>query len=1172
MNSFDRSPRGTPRALLPVSREAANDPFSADTHEPRLFRSFCLITRHLSAVFLLCAGLFASPASTRPAAGSAALDIAPFAKRCCVDDKHTSQLEFDYDVARQAGANAQEAADGRYIYGLQWTEERDISEVRFHRTREAAKFEVQYWFRNWPYPPPQMPSMEDPVDDPWQGKWLAAAVKSDCAGNDCRITFLPLAASENPNTRNLPGVTYRRAVKMRLVFTTDPSLEHVQVFSGSTVKTLEMRVELGAGETAPHIWEGTLDVYNGWLRKLSLWKGATGDSVGSQHFRVSTAGSPKGVLLTLDVTEPTLPGSQDVTDVTLSAADRTFSFAVPDVEKGPVYVPAFHAYVSLASDAHSFSPSIVQKGKRIRERLAREPEQTYERASKEIPALDPTHREGGGRLYVPLAADASWQKFAFEWGGNIFVDKLGTKAKGKELKRLEWAGGGMGRRAHSGRLDWRLGTGATPNFRPGWHDSTLTVLDDYLPVAMATWTAGGIHYTEEGFATLLSGPLSPDDPARNEETPSVLMAKLTARNPGSAATHAHLWLAMAPDEAVSYENSELVAGNGRLVRARLWLPDSAHATAAQVADGGSSHHGVHIELPLAGGEEQRLFLELPFIPRLTEAEHQRLKELDYETERARVVQYWQGVTAHVAPFRVPERRFNTFARAALVHIRISATKDPKSHLYMVPAASYIYPVFANEAAFQCMMLDALGDHALAAQYLDTFVRLQGSRPFDGTFTGNQSAVYHGARVDDEYDYTAAQYNLDHGTVLWALAEHYWYTRDKDWLSHQMPSMKRAADWIVEQRQLTKVEEGAQKVPEYGLLPAGHLEDNDDWGHWFAVNAYAAAGMTRFAQALADTGAPEATHYLEEASAYTADLRRAVLGASQRSPVVRLRDNTYVPFIPPLPYQRFRLFGPLRVAYYTRYPQKVKPLFRLASDREVLYGPLILLATDVFHANEPFADWVLDDWEDNVTLSSSLGLNVHGWVDDEYWFSQGGMVFQANLQNPVLVYLRRNEVPAAIRNLYNDFVACYYPTVNAFTEEYHQWVQGSGPFFKIPDEARFVHRVRDTLVREEGDALWLLAGIPRPWLAPGEKIELHNAPTDFGPASLELGARDSRVSGSIALPTRNTLKSAWLVVRAPEGKPIRAVEIDGQPWRDFDAASERIRLPLKAVPMQISIQF
>src|SRR5439155_21089583 len=108
-----------------------------------------------------------------------------------------------------------------------------------------------------------------------------------------------------------------------------------------------------------------------------------------------------------------------------------------------------------------------------------------------------------------------------------------------------------------------------------------------------------------------------------------------------------------------------------------------------------------------------------------------------------------------------------------------------------------------------------------------------------------------------------------------------------------------------------------------------------------------------------------------------------------------------------------------------------------------------------------------------------------------------MVFQANLQNPVLAYLRRNEAPAAIRNLYNNFVACHYPEVNAFTEEYHQWIHGSGPFYKVPDEARFVNRVRDALVREDGrHSGWSpesLAG----GLVPGRRSNLATWATSFG---------------------------------------------------------------------------
>jgi len=198
--------------------------------------------------------------------------------------------------------------------------------------------------------------------------------------------------------------------------------------------------------------------------------------------------------------------------------------------------------------------------------------------------------------------------------------------------------------------------------------------------------------------------------------------------------------------------------------------------------------------------------------------------------------------------------------------------------------------------------------------------------------------------------------------------------------------------------------------------------------------------------------------------------------------------------------------------------------------------------------------------------------VHGWVDDEYWFSRGGMVFQPNLQNPVLAYLRRHEIPAAIRNLYNDFVSCYYPEVNVFTEEYRQWRAPSGPFYKVPDEAKFVNRLRDALVREDGDTLWLAAGVPRRWLAPGQKIELRDAPTYFGPTNYRIEANESGVEARVELPSRNPLRTAWLVLRAPEGKKIRTVEIDGQPWQDFDAAEERVRLPLKAGPMQVRVTF
>lgn len=1030
------------------------------------------------------------------------MDIAPFARPCCSTDSYRLQTAFDYRHPRGLV---------RGVYGLQWAEERDLFEVEaaFRKPYDGRKARLEYWHLHWPHNPPRMPTIEDPVDDPWQGQWLAAKTEVNCRDRACRFTFLPLDAGENRLAANLPGVRYRRAIRFRLVFpeSDTPDLESVKVFSESEVKRAELRVRM----------EGPLRfrAYNGWIRAVRPFEG--------------------GAIVSVDAAVPRPPGSNDVTAVTVSNGKVSFSFTPSDAERGPIYVPDYHACITLASEERTCSKEILKPGARIRERLAGEPEQTYERARGEIPPLDPVERQGD-RLYLPLAPDASWQKFAFEWGGNVMISKRGTKAMGRELNRLTWPGD---------RVRWLIGTGDPPLFRPKAEDSTLELLDGYLPVATARWTTGNIEYEEEAFATTLDGRLSSEDPSRSEQTPAVLMVRIRARNRGAAAETAHLWLRTEPADA------------GVLPSA-----DVRHFPGAEIVDS-------HGSVLLGAGEESTAFLVIPFTPLLTPLESARLSRLNYDAERARVVEFWRGVTARGIPFQVPEERFNVFAKGLICRIRISATKDPASGLYMVPAASYNYRVYANEAVFQSQLLDVAGYHELSRSYLNTWPALQGSKPFRGTYT-DQAAVFHGARISEEYDYTASNYNLDHGTVLWSLVEHYWMTRDREWLARVTPSLKKAADWIVDQRKLTMALDGGAPCPEYGLLPAGHLEDNGDWGHWFSVNAYASLGLSSLARALEEAGDPDAARYRRQADLYRADLRRAVLRAAAAAPLIRLRDNTYVPYVPTRVHQRVRYFGPLRTGLYSRYPEKVLPTYRLSATRELLYGPLILVDTGVFDANEPLARWVLDDWEDNLTMSEPLGLHVHGWVDEALWFSRGGMVFQANLQNPIRAYLRRGEARAAIRALYNNFVSCYYPSVNIFTEEYRQWRRPSGPFYKTPDEAKFVHRLRDMLLTEYDGDLLLAAAAPERWLEPGGRIVVRNAPTHYGPVSYTLVGGNGEVRGTLELPRRNPYRYAWLTVRAP-GARIASVAIGGTPWKDVDAARSRIRLPKAGAPLEVVVK-
>ncbi len=1061
-----------------------------------------------------------------------------------------------------------QATAGQWNIGVCWQEERDINGIEVvcetgmsPEVVEATK--VQYWSRIWPGEPPASHTIEDRFDDPWQGRWLTAQTEAKLNGRQVTYRFKPLMKDENERAGNLPEpVDYRRTLKVRLVYDKEPPrIISLRVYSPTEAKNISMRIEFGCGRPANTFVEGRLEIYNGSIEKVAGWGWDSRDEMAADRsWRIRAGEKPKGIVAEVKAAKPKLTGSNDLTIVTVRSSEGTFSFLVDDLEKGPIYIPTAGVFITRADDPNRFAQANVERGHTVREKLAEEPEQTYDRARKEIPPLDVMLREDGGRLYLPVAADASWQKFAVEWGGGFSLNKDRAKAKGRERQRCNWQGA---------ELHWYIGTGEKPVYDRNDVTSQMSVLNDYLPVPIVRWNHEGLSFLEEAFVTLLEGPLSPYDARRSEQTPAILMVRLNISNPTDAAKTAHIWLKPDRLHEMVLQDAFILdkIGENTYVRAYLDAPKNAVA--------GMEDGAIHQKLPIAAHQSASMVIRVPFVGDLTAKEGTRIAALDYQAQRHRVISYWRDIVAKYRPFDVPEQKFNDISKSVLCHIRMSTTKDPKSGLFMVPAATFGYQVFANESAFQTLFLDRVGDHETSANYLETFLKLQGSVPMPGTFTGSQKGVLHGTKVDDDYNYTMGPYNLDHGTVLWGLAQHYLMSHDSRWLERVAPKMLAAADWIIEQRNQTKqTDEHGRPVLHYGLLPAGRLEDNDDWGYWFANNAYAWLGLRDTARAFQLAGLPDGDRLAHEADAYIKDLRAAVKRTSELAPVVRLRNGVYVPFVPSRVYQRFRYFGPMRSGYYSRYKKDTLLTFRLSATREALYGPMILITTGVLDPHDALSEAILDDWEDNITLSSSLGQHIHGVVEDEYWFSRGGMVFQPNLQNPIQAYLLRNEVPAAIRSIYNAMTSCLYPDVTAFTEEYRRWRVGSGPMYKIPDEARFVNRVCDMLAMEVGDELWLAAGTPRRWLEPGRRIEVYGIETAFGKVAYEMrhGNRPDTVEANIVVPDRLRPQKVLLFVRSPFEKPIKSVTVNGEDWRQWDNEREAVALPVRPGPLQVTVSY
>ena len=221
--------------------------------------------------------------------------------------------------------------------------------ARFAGSAEAAGMAVEYWFHTWPPAPPSMPTIEDPLDDPWQGEWVAAHVECVLKHGVNIFTFQPLDTAENRLASHLPGVTYRRTLKMRLVLPAGgPKLESLEMSSDSVLKRLAVRIEFGCGQKAPAVWNGRLEIFNGVLVSAKPWNFAQQDRFEPpfswQH--VQTA-RPKGVVAEVLAATPSPPGSNDITVVTVRGTaatpvgtlPRTFSFSTLDLERGPIYVP-----------------------------------------------------------------------------------------------------------------------------------------------------------------------------------------------------------------------------------------------------------------------------------------------------------------------------------------------------------------------------------------------------------------------------------------------------------------------------------------------------------------------------------------------------------------------------------------------------------------------------------------------------------------------------------------------------------------------------------------------------------------------------------------------------------------------------------------------------------------
>lgn len=981
--------------------------------------------------------------------------------------------------------------------GVMWEDPREIHQVVAHFKAAPAKPEsvrLEYWGSRWPGQ--HLPKDREPGggDVGWmelgnwhQYEWRVADTEMRSAGTTLTFTFRPVSAREFPKQKDYPAA-FRYTLKLRLTAPEPlPALERLEAFTDSGWASRTVRLAW----QKPPAEEVRVEAFNGRVEQIEKAAEA------QQRVRLQVASNRD-------------PNTFDRTLVTVRNGGQVFTFKVDDLEQGALFLPARGVAVLPDTDPRDYAALAAEQkargAKTLYDRVAELPEQTWRAAWEGMPPKK-------SRIYFPFGLDGGRQRFRLNADGSLEFrsnDHYLRGRPGQDTPRLALEKSGV-----------KLGFGLPSQ------PVDRTLEEESLPICVTTWEAAGVQVRQTAFVTPLEGTRA-DGPVPPADATTVFLAELVFSNKTDQPAQLKFPIQYRPGgqrhllsvagAGAGVESVALTVSNG--TRGWLELPRTVADSFQQ--DGTAPTWTVQ----LAPGQTRRLVLKIPYVLLTEERERTALAQLDFAREHQAVAGYWRRRLDQSARLITPEPMLNEFYRSHAMHLLVNCEREPGQERRFARVGSFGYGAYGNESCMMVVDLDRRGYHQEARECLEAWLHYQGTVALPGSFAGHEGVLY-GAG-----GYEAGGYNQHHGWILWMLAEHYRFTRDEAWLRHAAPGLLKGADWIIRETART----ASRHSLERGLLPAGSLEDIGDWWTWLSTSCYTWRGLDAAAWALEQIQHPEAGRVRAAATAYHKALLANFHAASQRSPVVRLRDGTAVPQIPSYVHRRGRSFGWIC---------------------QTLEGAIHLLITRALDPHCPEAEWILKDYEDNLYLSNQYGYQLEDF--ERHWFSRGGMSMQACLLLDVEPYLDRDDVKHALRALFNGQSVSYFPDVRMNTEHaLPQMGDWRGDHFKSSDEANCTGWLRQLFVREENDALLLGQAVPREWLQPGRRCGLERAATYFGQAGILYEAQPDAISARLQGPQRTPPRALRLRFREPAGRPLTAVTVNGQPWTEF--RGEWVSLP------------
>jgi hypothetical protein len=515
----------------------------------------------------------------------------------------------------------------------------------------------------------------------------------------------------------------------------------------------------------------------------------------------------------------------------------------------------------------------------------------------------------------------------------------------------------------------------------------------------------------------------------------------------------------------------------------------------------------HIVIPfeLGSNDSRQFVIKLPS-PVVRSEDREKLLGLEYVKARPETLKFWSDYVGRGAKFEVPEKAVNDLYRASLWHaLRLPRRQGGLEENVRIdlPYSNFAYgqdgtPWPVNQAVYvDYMLYDLRGYHDISVEELLAIYRQ--NQQTDGHVGGYANWVV----------YTPG--------MMYAAAKNYLLSGDRQALDRLLPQTLKALDWC-----LAEIKRGSEGSGASTSLVRGPLNDGSGEGNWAFGQAYVYAGLDLFGRVLYEIDHPRAQECLKAAHTLRQAIAKSFGAASVRSPLVQLRDHTWIPYVPCEASKAGRLLEQW-------YPTDVDT------------GAIHLLRLKALPADGLLADCLLNDHEDNLYL--------HGW----------GMANEPVYNQQATAYLLRDDPKAVIRAFYS-YMACAF-SHSVFEPVEHRWAWGQ--YFGPPStDGAWFELYRNMLIRElDDDTLLLLQATPRKWLEDGKTIEIERAPTYYGRLSMKIESQavSNKILAQIDMPDRRHPNVLIVRLRHPAGKPIKSITVNGRDWTDFDVQKEWLRI-------------